>query len=73
MDLERERERMVAEQLRGRGIADARVLEAMRTLPRDRFIASKLADQAYGGFPLPIAARQTISQPYIVALMTETA
>jgi protein-L-isoaspartate(D-aspartate) O-methyltransferase len=73
MDLERERERMVAEQLQGRGITDPRVLEAMRTLPRDRFIASELADQAYGDFPLPIAARQTISQPYMVALMTQTA
>jgi protein-L-isoaspartate(D-aspartate) O-methyltransferase len=73
MDLERERERMVAEQLRGRGITDARVLEAMRTVPRDRFIPSELADRAYGDFPLPIAARQTISQPYMVALMTQTA
>ena len=73
MDLERERERMVAEQLQRRGITDARVLEAMRTIPRDRFIASELADQAYGDFALPIAARQTISQPYMVALMTQTA
>jgi protein-L-isoaspartate(D-aspartate) O-methyltransferase len=73
MDLEKERERMVVEQLQGRGITDARVLEAMRTIPRDRFIAAELAAQAYGDFPLPIAARQTISQPYMVALMTQTA
>jgi protein-L-isoaspartate(D-aspartate) O-methyltransferase len=67
---ERERERMVEEQLARRGIADARVLEAMRRVPRHLFVEEALRDRAYGDHPLPIGEQQTISQPYIVALMT---
>jgi protein-L-isoaspartate(D-aspartate) O-methyltransferase len=65
------RERMVQEQLIPRGITDERVLEAMRTVPRHLFVDDALQSRAYGDFPLPIAAGQTISQPYIVASMTE--
>jgi protein-L-isoaspartate(D-aspartate) O-methyltransferase len=64
---------MVTEQLERRGIHDARVLQAMREIPRDRFVAPKMAEHAYDDGPLPIGAGQTISQPYIVALMTEVA
>ncbi len=67
---ERERERMVGEQLARRGITDARVLEAMRRVPRHRFVEEALRDSAYGDHPLPIGEQQTISQPYIVGLMT---
>ncbi len=67
------REKMVAEQLRARGIADARVLEAMRTVERDRFIPNELRDHAYDDGPLPIGSEQTISQPYMVALSCEVA
>jgi protein-L-isoaspartate(D-aspartate) O-methyltransferase len=67
------REKMVAEQLRARGITDARVLEAMRTVPRDRFIPAELREHAYDDGPLPIGAEQTISQPYMVALTCEVA
>jgi protein-L-isoaspartate(D-aspartate) O-methyltransferase len=67
----RERERMVADQLVRRGISDARVLEVMRKLPRHRFVEEALRDRAYGDHPLPIGDGQTISQPYIVALMTQ--
>ena len=65
------RDRMVQEQLIPRGISDQRVLEAMREVPRHCFVDDALQSRAYGDFPLPIAAGQTISQPYIVALMTE--
>ena len=65
------RERMVAEQIRARGVADPRVLAAMRRVPRHRFIPEHLWSQAYADYPLPIGEDQTISQPYIVALMTE--
>ncbi|MCJ7709896.1 MAG: protein-L-isoaspartate O-methyltransferase, partial [Chloroflexi bacterium] len=65
------RARMVAEQLRGRDIRDPRVLEAMVTVPRDAFVAERVRGQAYDDYPRPIAAGQTISQPYIVARMTE--
>jgi protein-L-isoaspartate(D-aspartate) O-methyltransferase len=65
------RERMVQEQLVPRGITDPRVLEAMRTVPRHLFVDDALQSRAYGDFPLPIAAGQTISQPYIVASMTQ--
>jgi protein-L-isoaspartate(D-aspartate) O-methyltransferase len=68
--LVRERERMVDEQLARRGITDARVLAAMRRIPRHRFVDEGLAHSAYGDHPLPIGEEQTISQPYIVALMT---
>ena len=67
----RERERMVEEQLVRRGIADGRVLDAMRKVPRHRFVEEALRDRAYGDHPLPIGEGQTISQPYIVALMLE--
>ena len=65
------RERMVDLQIRARGVADPRVLAAMRQVPRHRFIPPHLWDQAYNDYPLPIGEDQTISQPYIVALMTE--
>ena len=67
----RERERMVDEQLVGRGVADARVLEVMRRLPRHVFVDEALRDRAYGDHPLPIGEGQTISQPFIVGRMTE--
>ena len=66
-----ERERMVNEQLVQRGIADERVLEAMRKVPRHLFIESSLRDKAHDDGPLPIGHSQTISQPYMVALMAE--
>jgi protein-L-isoaspartate(D-aspartate) O-methyltransferase len=66
----RERERMVDEQLVRRGITDARVIAAMRTIPRHLFVEEALRERAYGDHPLPIGEEQTISQPYIVALMT---
>jgi len=69
--LARQRARMVEEQLRARGIRDERVLAAMAKVPRERFIAGEDASNAYGDFPLPIGAGQTISQPYIVAAMVE--
>lgn len=66
-----ERERMVKEQIARRGIADAGVLEAMARLPRHRFVAEETAALAYSDSPLSIGFEQTISQPYIVALMSE--
>jgi len=65
------RERMVAEQLAARSIVDARVLDAMRTIPRHLFVPEELQARAYEDRPLPIGAGQTISQPYMVALMTQ--
>ncbi len=62
---------MVLRQIEARGIADRRVLEAMRSLPRHRFVPERLADCAYDDNPLPIGKGQTISQPYIVAFMLE--
>src|SRR5579864_8437242 len=73
MDLTEARERMVVEQLERRGIKDARVLAAMRAVARDRFIPPEYADHAYDDGPLPIGSSQTISQPYMVALMSEVA
>lgn len=67
------RERMVVEQIASRGIRDARVLAAMRSVPRHAFVPSAYRDEAYDDHPLPIEAEQTISQPYIVALMSELA
>lgn len=72
-DLAQARERMVVEQLERRGIRDSRVLAAMRTVERDRFIPAEYAAHAYDDEPLPIGAEQTISQPYMVALMCEVA
>jgi len=68
---EKIRSRMVEEQLIPRGITDPRVLQAMGRIPRHLFVAEPLRVQAYGDFSLPIGEGQTISQPYIVALMTE--
>src|SRR5581483_9123917 len=65
------RERMVAEQLAARGIQDARVLAAMRLLPRERFVPPEVRARAYADAPLPIGEGQTISQPYMVALMSQ--
>lgn len=67
------RRSMVEQQIRARGVADQRVLDAMRTLPRERFVPSRIADLAYEDAPLPIEEGQTISQPYIVGLMLEAA
>jgi protein-L-isoaspartate(D-aspartate) O-methyltransferase len=65
------REKMVTEQLVKRGIQDPRVLAAMRKVPRHLFVDEALATRAYGDYPLPIGEKQTISQPYMVALMSE--
>ena len=65
------RARMVERQIAARGVADPRVLAAMRTVPRHRFVEPDLAASAYADHPLPIGAGQTISQPYIVAYMVE--
>jgi protein-L-isoaspartate(D-aspartate) O-methyltransferase len=67
------RQTMVTRQLQGRDITDPRVLAAMSRVPRHLFVAKALASQAYGDHPLPIGSGQTISQPYIVALMTQWA
>jgi protein-L-isoaspartate(D-aspartate) O-methyltransferase len=67
-----ERNRMVAQQLRGRDITSPRVLDAMRTVPRHLFVPEAEREDAYGDHPLPIGYGQTISQPYIVAFMTES-
>lgn len=72
-DLDAERERMVARQIAARGISGRRLLEAMREVPRHLFVSAELARFAYDDSPLPIEADQTISQPYIVALMIEAA
>jgi protein-L-isoaspartate(D-aspartate) O-methyltransferase len=68
-----ERGRMVDRQIAGRGIRDTGVLAAMRQVPRELFVAPGLEEFAYADSPLPIAKEQTISQPYIVALMIEAA
>lgn len=70
-DFRTRRHRMVLEQLEARGISSVRVLEAMREVERERFVSANLADEAYDDRALPSALGQTISQPYIVALMTE--
>lgn len=67
----RQREKMVEEQLQGRGIRDPRVLDAMRTVPRHRFVSPQEQKHSYEDHPLPIQAGQTISQPYIVAYMLQ--
>jgi protein-L-isoaspartate(D-aspartate) O-methyltransferase len=67
------RDQMVTRQLMARGVSDARVLLAMGKVPRHRFVPERLAALAYGDHPLPIGSGQTISQPYIVALMSEWA
>ncbi len=65
----RERERMV-EEIAARGVTDPRVLAALRRVPRHRFVQEALRERAYGDHPLPIGEEQTISQPYIVGLMS---
>ncbi|MFO8085551.1 MAG: protein-L-isoaspartate(D-aspartate) O-methyltransferase [Desulfobacterales bacterium] len=67
-----QREKMVIQQLQKRGISDQRVLKAMGKVPRHRFVPHALKDRSYGDHPLAIGEGQTISQPYIVALMTES-
>jgi protein-L-isoaspartate(D-aspartate) O-methyltransferase len=71
MDWEVQREQMVKQQLVSRGINDERVLEAMRKVPRHLFVPEQLRESAYHDGPLSIGEGQTISQPYMVALMTE--
>jgi protein-L-isoaspartate(D-aspartate) O-methyltransferase len=66
-----QRGRMVMRQLASRGVRDSRVLAAMRWVPREWFLPPHLAEDAYSDAPLPIGSGQTISQPYVVALMTE--
>lgn len=66
-----ERDYMVRTQIAARGIKDTRVLNAMRTVPRHRFVPASSSSEAYEDFPLPIGSGQTISQPYIVAFMAE--
>ncbi len=65
------RERMVKRQIEARGIGDERVLAAMRAVPRHELVPAQLRGDAYADYPLPIGEGQTISQPYIVAYMTE--
>ncbi len=71
VEYEQARARMVEDQIEARGIADARVLDAMRRVPRHEFVPEPYRAMAYSDTPLPIGLEQTISQPYIVALMTE--
>ncbi len=66
-----ERQAMVESQIRGRGVRDRNVLRAMELVPRHQFVPADQQNQAYGDFPLPIGQGQTISQPYIVGLMSE--
>ena len=68
-DYTAEREAMVERQLRRRGITEPEILDAFRAVPREAFVSPDYAHLAYGDHPLPIEAEQTISQPYIVALM----
>jgi protein-L-isoaspartate(D-aspartate) O-methyltransferase len=72
-DFAAEREAMVERQIASRGIRDPTILEAFRSVPREEFLAQDYRDIAYGDHPLPIEAGQTISQPYIVALMIQAA
>ena len=73
IDLDRARERMIDRQIVARGVRHPRVLEAMRAVPREAFVPEELAEFAYEDGPLPIGEGQTISQPYVVALMAELA
>jgi protein-L-isoaspartate(D-aspartate) O-methyltransferase len=72
-DFHSEREAMVERQLKRRGIFEPHILDAFREVPREKFIGGGYAHLAYGDHPLPIEAEQTISQPYIVALMIQAA
>jgi len=71
MSFEELRERMIKEQIVLRGVTDAKVLEAMRKVKRELYVSKEVANIAYSDTPLPIGSGQTISQPYIVARMTE--
>jgi len=73
MDFRDAREKMVEEQIASRGVRDQRVLAAMRMVPREVFVPTDQAEAAYDDCPLPIGSGQTISQPYIVAVMIEAA
>lgn len=73
MDYAVARRRMVEKHLVRRGITDGRVIEAMNSVPRHEFVEEALQSQAYSDYPLPIGEKQTISQPYMVAVMTEAA
>lgn len=70
-ELDYQRDIMIREHLLSRGIRDQAVLKAMREVPREEFVSEPILERAYGDHPLPIAEGQTISQPYIVAYMTE--
>ena len=72
-DFTADREAMVERQIESRGIGDEAILNAFRTVPRELFVSPEYTELAYGDHPLPIEAGQTISQPYIVALMIEAA
>jgi protein-L-isoaspartate(D-aspartate) O-methyltransferase len=72
-DFELYRSRMITDQIQHRGVTDSAVLEAMRLVPRHAFVPVEMRSRAYDDGPLPIGQGQTISQPYIVALMTELA
>ena len=69
-DFAQEREQMVLYQIEKRGVTNPGVLSAMRAVPRHLFVPAEMREHAYADFPLPIGSDQTISQPYIVALMT---
>jgi protein-L-isoaspartate(D-aspartate) O-methyltransferase len=71
MDFDAKRREMVEQQLKARDIVDTKVLKAMLEVPRHEFVPVEMREVAYGDFPLPIGDGQTISQPYIVALMTQ--
>jgi len=71
MDFEKAREEMIKYQIKGRGIKDKRVLWAMSIVPREKFVLKENEKEAYLDCPLPIGMGQTISQPYMVALMTQ--
>jgi protein-L-isoaspartate(D-aspartate) O-methyltransferase len=70
--MQKERERMVAQHIEGRGIHDPAVLAAMREVPREEFVEERYREYAYDDGPLPLVEGQTISQPYVVALMIES-
>src|SRR4030042_5890169 len=71
MKYEGRREKMVRTQIEARGVSDPAVLRAIRKIPRHRFLPEAFQDQAYDDCPLPIGHKQTISQPYTVAVMPE--
>jgi len=71
LDYQRLREKMVKKQLIPRGIKDERILTAFLQVPRERFVPEEVREDAYGDFPLSIGEGQTISQPYMAALMTQ--